>query len=128
MLFALFVEFGSTPPTQELLDEHLDWLFPQFSEGSFILTGGLEPEDGQPRSALALLEARDLAAAYELLSSDPFIRAGLCTHRVVPYIARVRAADLDARFGDDVRAIPAARHGAEIDVPSDRAATLPGGD
>jgi uncharacterized protein YciI len=127
MLFALFVEFGSTPPTEELLEEHLDWLFPRFSEGSFILTGGLDPADGQARSALALLEADDLSAAYELLSTDPFVRAGLCTHRVVPYVARVRAADLDARFGDDVRAIPADRRSG-ADVSRDRAATLPDGD
>jgi uncharacterized protein YciI len=106
MLLALFVEFGSTPPTEELLEEHLDWLFPRFSEGSFILTGGLDSGDGQPRSALAIIEADDVPAAHEMLASDPFVREGLCTHRVVPYNARVRAADLDARFGDDVRAIP----------------------
>jgi uncharacterized protein YciI len=128
MLFALFVEFGPTPPTEEVLEEHLDWLFPRFSEGSFILTGGLDSPDGEPRSALALLEADDLSAVHALLASDPFVRAGLCTHRVVPYIARVRAADLGARFGDDVRAIPVDVRSADADASSGRATTLPDGD
>ncbi|MDX6371173.1 MAG: YCII-related domain [Nocardioidaceae bacterium] len=113
MLFALFVEFGPTPPTEELLQEHLDWLFPRFSDGTFILTGGLDAVDGQPPSALAVLEAASLEDAQERLASDPFIRAGLCTHRLVPYQVRVRAAGLDDRFADDVRAIPREWHRTE---------------
>jgi uncharacterized protein YciI len=109
MLFALLVEFGPTPPTEELLKEHLDWLFPRFSEGSFILTGGFEAVDDQPPSAIALLEAESLEAAKELLASDPFLKAGTCTHRVAPYTARVRAVGLEDRFGADVRAIPVER-------------------
>lgn len=119
MLFALFVQFGPTPPTDELLKEHLDWLFPQFSVGTFILSGGLEATDGQGPSALAVLEADSLEAANELLASDPFVRAGACTHRVVPYNVRVRVSGMDDRFGDDVRAIPANWH-------HDEAARLPG--
>jgi uncharacterized protein YciI len=127
MLLALFVEFGPTPPTEELLAEHLEWLFPRFSEGSFILTGGLDFPDEQPRSALALIEAEDVEAAHEMLASDPFVREGLCTHRVVPYIARVRAADLDARFDDEVRAISVDQH-RNNEVSSERLVTRPGGD
>ena len=113
MLFALFVEFGPTPPTPELLQEHLDWLFPRFSDGTFLVTGGLDPTDGQPPSALALLEATSLEDAQQRLASDPFIRAGACTHRLVPYQVRVRAAGLDDRFADDVRAIPREARPAE---------------
>jgi uncharacterized protein YciI len=113
MLFALFVDFGPTPPTEELLQEHLDWLFPRFSDGTFLMTGGLEAVDGQPPSALAVLEAASLEEAQERLSSDPFLRVGLCTHRVVPYLVRVRAAGLDDRFADDVRAIPREWHRAD---------------
>jgi uncharacterized protein YciI len=108
MLFALFVEFGPTPPAEELLQEHLDWLFPRFSDGTFLLTGGLDAVDGQPASALAVLEADSLEDAQQRLSSDPFVLAGACTHRLVPYAVRVRAAGLDDRFSDDVRAIPSA--------------------
>jgi uncharacterized protein YciI len=110
MLFALFIEFGPTPPTEELLQEHLDWLFPRFSDGTFILTGGLDAVDGQPPSAMAVLEAASLEDAQQRLASDPFIRAGFCTHRLVPYQVRVRAAGLDDRFADDVRAIPREWH------------------
>jgi uncharacterized protein YciI len=109
MLFALLVEFGPTPPTEELLQAHLAWLVPRFSDGTFILTGGLEAVDDHPPSAMALLEADSLEAAKEILDTDPFIRAGACTHRVVPYTARVRAVGMDDRFGADVRAVPVDR-------------------
>ncbi|MDT4988720.1 MAG: YCII-related domain [Micromonosporaceae bacterium] len=121
MLFVLLVEFGPTPPTEELLRAHLDWLFPRFSDGTFILTGGLEAVDDHPPSALALLAADSLDAAKEVLDTDPFVRAGACTHRVVPYTARVRAVGMDDRFGEDVRAIPVdPRHAA-----ADRVGGLP---
>jgi uncharacterized protein YciI len=106
MLFALLVDFGPTPPTEELLQAHRNWLFPRFSEGSFILSGGLEGVDEHPPSAIALLEADSLEAAKELLDTDPFVRAGACTHRVVPFTARVRVVGMDDRFGPDVQAIP----------------------
>jgi uncharacterized protein YciI len=106
MLFVLLVEFGPAPPTEELLQAHLDWLFPRFSEGFFILSGGLEAVEDRPPSAMAVLEADSLEAAREVLNTDPFIRAGACTHRVMPYLARVRAVDMDERFGAEVRAIP----------------------
>ncbi|MDQ1709491.1 MAG: YCII-related domain [Frankiaceae bacterium] len=106
MLFVLLVQFGPAPPAEELLKEHLDWLFPRFSDGFFIVTGGLEAVDDQPPSAMAILEADSLAAARAVLDTDPFIKAGACTHRVLPYIARVRTVGLDERFGDEVRAIP----------------------
>jgi uncharacterized protein YciI len=110
MLFALLVEFGPTPPTEELLQRHRDWLFPKFSEGSFILSGGLEAVEDHPPSAIALLEADSLEAAKELLETDPFVRAGACTHRVVPFTARVRVVGMDDRFGADVQAIPVDWH------------------
>jgi uncharacterized protein YciI len=109
MLFALFVELGPTPPPEELLQEHLDWLFSRFSDGTFIVTGGLDPAAGETPSAFALLEAESLDQAKERLASDPFIRAGACSHRVVPYLARVRTVGMDDRFGDEVRAIPRER-------------------
>jgi uncharacterized protein YciI len=119
MLFTLLVEFGPTPPTEELLKAHLDWLFPRFADGTFILTGGLDAVDNHPPSAMALLEADSLEAAKEVLGTDPFVKAGACTHRVVPYIARVRAVGMDGRFGEDVRAIP-------VDRRRDEAAVLSG--
>jgi uncharacterized protein YciI len=106
MLFVLLVEFGPTPPTEELRQAHLDWLFPRFADGTFVLTGGLEAVDNHPPSAMALLAADSLEAAKAVLDTDPFIQAGACTHRVVPYTARVRVVGMDDRFGVDVRAIP----------------------
>ncbi|MEV6794088.1 YciI family protein [Streptomyces sp. NPDC051320] len=106
MLFALLVEYGPTPPTEELLQAHRDWLFPRFSEGNFILSGVLDAVDGRPPSAIALFEADSLEAAKDLLDTEPFYRSGACTHRVVPFTARVRAVGMDDRFGEDVRAIP----------------------
>jgi len=105
VLFALLVDFGPTLPTEELLQAHRDWLFPRFSEGTFILSGGLEAGDGLTPSAIALLEADSLEAAKRLLDTDPFVKAGACTHRVVPFTARVRAVGLDDRFGAEVQAI-----------------------
>jgi uncharacterized protein YciI len=110
MLFAVLVDFGPTPPTEELLQAHRDWLFPRFSEGSFILSGGLEAVDGHPPSAIALLEADSLETAKRLLDTDPFVKAGACTHRVVPFTARVRAVGMDDRFGTDVQAVQVDGH------------------
>jgi uncharacterized protein YciI len=126
MLFALFVEFGPTPPTEELLHEHLDWLFPHFSDGTFILTGGLDALEGQGPSALAVLEADSLAAAKEVLASDPFVRAGACTHRVMPYNVRVRVDGMDDRFGEDVKAIPVDWHRDDAGEVHDEPARLQG--
>jgi uncharacterized protein YciI len=105
MLFALLVDHGPTPPTEELLEAHRNWLFPRFSEGSFILSGGLDSTDSQSPSAIALFEADSLETATALLDTEPFFLAGACTHRVVPFTARVRAVGMDDRFGEDVRAI-----------------------
>ncbi|MCW2506159.1 MAG: hypothetical protein JWO79_4443 [Actinomycetia bacterium] len=106
MLFALLVDFPSGPPAPELLDAHRDWLAARFAEGSYLLSGSLDGVDGHPPSALALLEAPDLESAKELMSTEPLFRAGALAHRVVPFNARFRAADLDGRFGDEVTAIP----------------------
>ena len=121
MHFVLLVDFGPQPPAEELLNAHLDWLLPRFSEGFFILTGGLEGTDGHPPSAMAVLEADSLEAAREVLNTDPFIMAGACTHRVMPYIARVRTDGMDGRFGDEVRVIPVEPAGSES-AARDRAA------
>ncbi|MDQ1644125.1 MAG: hypothetical protein QOJ50_309 [Cryptosporangiaceae bacterium] len=106
MLFALLVDFPSGPPAPELLDAHRDWLAARFGEGSYLLSGALDAVDGHPPAALALFEAPDLDAAKELVGTEPLFRAGALVHRVVPFTARARAADLDGRFGDDVTAIP----------------------
>jgi uncharacterized protein YciI len=116
MLFALLVEFGTTPPTEALLQEHREWLYPQFSDGSFILSGGLDAVDNHPASAIALFEADSLETAKVLLDTEPFFRAGACTHRIVPFTARVRVVGMDDRFGEDVRAIPWTRDRDEADV------------
>ena len=104
MLFAQLVEFGPTPPDEDLMRAHRAWMLSRFAEGSFVLAGRL---DGQPPSAMALFEARDLATAKTLVDTEPMFSAGICTHRVVPFSPTVRAAGMDARFGDDVKAIPA---------------------
>jgi uncharacterized protein YciI len=105
-IFALLVEFQGDPPSAAVLDAHRSWLFPKFEQGEFVLSGGLEPVPGRPASALGLLHADTLQDAEAIVAGDPFIAAGLCTHQVVPFTPRVKAADVDAFFGDDTQAIP----------------------
>ena len=114
MLFALLVEFGPTPPTEELLQAHRDWLYPRFSAGDFILSGGLEAADDRPPSAVAFFEAADLETAKDLLEDEPLYLAGAVTHRVVPFTPRVRVVGMDDRFDDDVRAIPVDWHSEAV--------------
>src|SRR5689334_963914 len=57
MLFALLVTYGAEIPSGELMQAHRDWLYPQYENGTFLLSGVLEPVDGRPRSALAILRA-----------------------------------------------------------------------
>jgi uncharacterized protein YciI len=104
-IFALLVEYQGDPPPEELLDAHRSWLFPKFEHGQFILSGVLDAVPGRPPSALAMFQADSLAAAEALVDDEPFFRAGACVHRVVPFIARVRATDIDAFFGSDTKAI-----------------------
>jgi uncharacterized protein YciI len=106
MLFALLVEFGPNPPSEELLEAHRNWLFAQFSQGHFILSGGLDAVDDHPPSALALFEADSLEAATRLLDDEPLYASGSISQRVVPFVPRVRVVDMDSRFAEDVRAIP----------------------
>jgi uncharacterized protein YciI len=104
-IFALLVSFQGDPPPEALLEAHRNWLLPEFEHGRFILSGGLEAIPGRPPSALALVNADDLAAAESLVAQDPFIRAGACSHQLVPFTPRVRAADIDAFFDGDTKAI-----------------------
>jgi uncharacterized protein YciI len=104
-IFCLLVAYRGDPPTEELLEAHRSWLFPEFEQGRFILSGGLEAVPGRPPSALAILQADSLAAAEAIVGDDPFIRAGACEHQVVPFTPRVRATDIDAFFDTDTKAI-----------------------
>jgi uncharacterized protein YciI len=104
-IFALLVSYQGDPPPEALLEAHRNWLFPEFERGRFILSGGLEAIPGRPPSALALVQADDLAAAEALVAQDPFIKAGTCAHQVVPFTPRVRATDIDAFFDSDTKAI-----------------------
>jgi uncharacterized protein YciI len=104
-IFALLVSFEGDPPPQALLEAHRNWLFGEFEQGRFIVSGGLEAIPGRPPSALALVHADDLAAAQLLVAQDPFIKAGACSHQVVPFTPRVRAIDIDAFFDSETKAI-----------------------
>jgi uncharacterized protein YciI len=104
-VFALLVEFRGDPPSEELLAAHRDWLFPQFEQGVFILTGGLEATPGRPASALAILVADSVAAAESIIAGDPLVLAGVSVCQVVPYTVRVRATSMDTVFGNDIKAI-----------------------
>jgi uncharacterized protein YciI len=100
MLFALLVTYGDQPPSEELMQAHRQWLYPQYERGSFLLSGVLEPIDGRPRRALAIIEADDVDAARALVDTEPFYRAGACTHEVIPFAPHVRTTGLDERLGD----------------------------
>jgi uncharacterized protein YciI len=104
-IFALLVEFQGGPPSDDLLDAHRTWLYDKFDQGRFILSGGMEAVPGRPPSALALFEEEDQAAAEALVDDEPMLLAGALVHQVVPFIPRVRAADMNLFFGVDTKAI-----------------------
>jgi uncharacterized protein YciI len=105
MLYVLLVTYLEGPISEELLQSHRDWLYPQFERGVFLLSGGLESVADRPPSAIALLEADSLEAAQTLVDSEPLFNAGAVSHQVVPFVPRVRAASLDDRFSQDVLAL-----------------------
>jgi uncharacterized protein YciI len=96
----LFVMIGEYTGdlSQDLLDKHIAWLVPQFEAGTFLVSGGLDAVADRPASALAIMEAESREAALEILDTEPFFLAGRIAHDVVPFHARVRGVDLDARF------------------------------
>jgi uncharacterized protein YciI len=49
MLFAQLVEFGPTPPDEDLMQAHRDWLLARFADGSFVLSGTLGAVEGHRR-------------------------------------------------------------------------------
>jgi uncharacterized protein YciI len=106
MLYVLLITYLAGQPSEELLQAHREWLYPQFERGAFLLSGGLEAIGDRPPSALAILEADTLEQAQTLVDSEPFYNAGAVSHQLVPFVPRVRAASLDDRFGEDVAAVP----------------------
>jgi uncharacterized protein YciI len=104
-IFALLVEFQGDPPPGDLLEAHRNWLYQRFEQDQFILSGGLEAVPGRPASALALFRADSLPAAEALVDDEPMFQAGALVHRVVPFTARVRAADMNAFFDSDTKAV-----------------------
>jgi uncharacterized protein YciI len=102
MLYVLFVTYLKGQPSDELLQAHRDWLYPQFERGTFLLSGGLEATGDRPPSAIAMLEADSIEEAQQLVDSEPFFNVGAVSHQLVPFVPRVRAASLDDRFADAI--------------------------
>ena len=105
MMYIQMVTFLGQPISEELMQKHREWLYPQFERGTFVLSGVLEAVEERPPSAIAVFEAEDWEAAKALVADEPFFRAGAVSHVIVPFIPSVVAASLDGRFGDDAYAI-----------------------
>jgi len=97
MLFVMTAEYLGEPDG-EMLAAHVAWLVPRFASGDFLVSGGVPADAGRPVGALAVIEAADREAALAMLDDEPFHRAGLVRHDVVPFVPRVRAEGLDVRF------------------------------
>jgi uncharacterized protein YciI len=82
----------------ELLRAHIEWLVPKFEDGVFLISGGLDAVDDRPASATAILRADSREHALDILSTEPFFRAGLIDHDVTPFDPRVLLSDLNRGF------------------------------
>ncbi|MCX4885235.1 MULTISPECIES: YciI family protein [unclassified Streptomyces] len=74
-----------------LLEAHVAWLDEQFAKGVFLAAGRKEPRDGG--IILALFE--DRAQAEELTAGDPFSTGGVCTYRIIEFVAARTAPALE---------------------------------
>lgn len=97
MLFLMVAEYLGTPGPEDL-ESHVTWLVPKFEQGLFLISGGVDAVPDRPAGAVAILRAETREAALELLDDEPFHRAGLVRHDVLPFHPRVRRLNLDEEF------------------------------
>ncbi|MFI1223480.1 MULTISPECIES: YciI family protein [unclassified Streptomyces] len=87
------LELTYTAPVERvdaLLEEHIVWLDEQYAAGVFIASGRKSPRDG----GVILAVGEDRAAIEEIAATDPFATHGVCTYRIMEFIATKTAPGL----------------------------------
>ena len=109
MKFVLLTRYTTVARDDATLKAHREWLIPQSAAGSFVLSGSFGDFEAGPAgelAALAVIEAASYYEAEEIVSAEPLFAQGCCTHELLPFTPRVRRADLEGAFAQDMIVIP----------------------
>ena len=80
--FVLLITYTAPlPRIDALLDEHRAWLDKYFADGTFLVSGPQVPRDGG--AILATAESR--RHVEDIVSTDPFVRAGIAAYQVIEF-------------------------------------------
>lgn len=80
--FVLLVTYNAPlPRVDALLDEHRTWLDGHFADGTFLVSGPQVPRVG----GTILATAASRRNIEELVATDPLVRGGAATYRVVEF-------------------------------------------
>jgi uncharacterized protein YciI len=80
--FVLLITYTAPlPRIDALLDEHRAWLDKHFADGTFLVSGPQVPRVGG--TILATAESR--RQVEDVVSTDPFVRAGVAAYRVIEF-------------------------------------------
>ncbi|GAA2730288.1 YciI family protein [Streptomyces nogalater] len=74
-----------------VLPDHVAWLERQYEEGRFLASGRKNPRDG----GVILAVTGDRAEIEEVVATDPFVTAGVCSYRVIEFLATKTAPELE---------------------------------
>jgi uncharacterized protein YciI len=88
------LELTYTAPLERidaLLADHISWLNAQYDAGTFVASGRKVPRDG----GVILAVGDELAAIEKLTATDPFSVGGVCTYRIVQFVASTVAPGLN---------------------------------
>lgn len=80
--FVLLITYSAPlPRIDALLGEHRTWLDSHFADGTFLVSGPQVPRVGG--TILATAETR--RQVEDLVSTDPFVLAGIASYRIVEF-------------------------------------------
>lgn len=71
------------------LDQHLEWLGQQYTEGRVLASGRRDPRTG---GVIVCRGGRDAVEA--IVATDPFVTSGVATAEVIPFVASMAAPGL----------------------------------
>ncbi|CAL9287752.1 YciI family protein [Streptomyces sp. SudanB182_2057] len=74
-----------------VLPDHVAWLERQYDKGLFLASGRKNPRDG----GVILAVTGDRAEIEEVVATDPFVTAGVCSYRVVEFLATKTGPELE---------------------------------
>ncbi|MER7461414.1 YciI family protein [Streptomyces sp. NPDC097981] len=75
---------------EEQLDAHIAWLDGYYASGVFLASGRKVPRDG----GIILAAGVSRAEIEKIAEEDPFTVAGVCTYRIIEFIATKTSSDL----------------------------------